>query len=116
MKEVGEGTSKDILIYALEFWFKMSEFGNKHHQLTQMSWVSNQSYHICFGLLVTSFIFREGVGLEDNTDLHFPERKAPRGEGGWGWWGVYVTYTTDLTVYVKVQKKVMESRPEEVQS
>ena len=107
MKEVGEGTSKDILIYALEFWFNMSEFGNKHHQLTQMSWVSNQSYHICFGLLVTSFIFREGVGLEDNTDLHFPERKAPRGGE---------RNTTDLTVYVKVQKKVMESRPEEVQS
>lgn len=106
MKEVGEGTPKDIIIYALEFWFNMTEFGNKHHQLTQMSWVSNQSYHICFGLLATSFTFREGVGLEDNTDLHFAERKAA-GD---------VANTTVLTVYVKVQKKVMESTPEEVQS
>lgn len=84
MKEVGEGTPKDIIIYALEFWFNMTEFGNKHHQLTQMSWVSNRSYHICFGLLATSFTFREGVGLEDNTDLHFAERKAAGGGVGGG--------------------------------
>lgn len=88
MKEVGEGTPKDIIIYALEFWFNLTEFGNKHHQLTQMSWVSNRSYHICFGLLATSFTFREGVGLEDNTDLHFAERKAPGRGGGGGMWPI----------------------------